>query len=52
MRQVIQVIQRDENMSGAQKKEEIDRLKMLIGDLAKMAEETRVSITKQYKASR
>lgn len=52
MRQVIQAIQRDENMSGAQKKEEIDRLKMLIGDLAKMAEETRVSITKQYKAAR
>jgi hypothetical protein len=52
MRQVIQRIQADENMSGAQKKEEIDRLKMLIGDLAKMAEETRVSITKQYKASR
>ena len=52
MRQVIQIIQRDENMDGAQKKEEIDRLKMLIGDLAKMAEETRVSITKQYKASR
>jgi hypothetical protein len=52
LRQVIQIIQRDENMDGAQKKEEIDRLKMLIGDLAKMAEETRVSITKQYKASR
>jgi hypothetical protein len=51
-RQAIQIIQRDENMDGAQKKEEIDRLKMLIGDLAKMAEETRVSITKQYKASR
>jgi GNAT superfamily N-acetyltransferase len=52
LRQVIQQIQIDERMSGAQKKEEIDRIKMLIGDLAKLAEETRVSVKKQYEAAR
>jgi hypothetical protein len=33
-------------MGGAQKKEEIDRLKQLIGELAKQAEEVRKSIRK------
>ena len=40
----IQVIQRDETMDGAQKREEIDRLKQLIGDLAKQAEDVRKSL--------
>ena len=46
MRQAIQFIQNDETMGGAQKKEEIDRLKQLIGELAKQAEEVRKSIRK------
>ena len=44
VRQAIQVIQRDETMDGAQKREEIDRLKQLIGDLAKQAEDVRKSL--------
>jgi GNAT superfamily N-acetyltransferase len=44
IRQAIQVIQRDETMDGAQKREEIDRLKQLIGDLAKQAEDVRKSL--------
>lgn len=46
LRQVIRVIQADETMSGADKREEIDRLKMLIGDIAKQAEEIRKSLRK------
>jgi hypothetical protein len=44
VRQAIQVIQRDETMDGAQKREEIDRLKQLIGELAKQAEDVRKSL--------
>jgi hypothetical protein len=44
VRQAIQVIQNDETMDGAQKREEIDRLKQLIGDLAKQAEDVRKSL--------
>jgi len=44
VRQAIQVIQRDETMDGAQKREEIDRLKQLIGMLAKQAEDVRKSL--------
>jgi hypothetical protein len=46
IRQAIQVIKNDETMDGAQKKEEIDRLKQLIGDLAKQAEDVRKSLRK------
>jgi hypothetical protein len=46
IRQAIQVIQNDETMDGAQKKEEIDRLKQLIGELAKQAEDVRKSLRK------
>jgi hypothetical protein len=44
IRQVISFIQNDETMSGAAKREEIDRLKILIGDLAKQAEDVRKSM--------
>lgn len=44
VRQAIQSIQNDETMDGAQKREEIDRLKQLIGDLAKQAEDVRKSL--------
>jgi hypothetical protein len=46
IRQAIQVIQKDETMDGAQKKEEIDRLKQLIGELARQAEDVRKSLRK------
>jgi len=51
MRQAIQAIRNDENMSGAQKKEEIDRMKVLIGEVAKQMEEARLMVKKQYAAS-
>ena len=44
LRQVISFIQSDQTMSGAAKREEIDRLKILIGDLAKQAEDVRKSM--------
>jgi hypothetical protein len=44
IRQVISFIQSDQTMSGASKREEIDRLKILIGDLAKQAEDVRKSM--------
>ena len=47
VRQVILHIRADENMSGAQKKEEIDRLKMLIGDIAQQMEDARKTLKKQ-----
>ena len=52
MRQAIQAIRNDENMTGAQKKEEIDRMKVLIGDLAQQMEEARLMVKKEYAASR
>jgi hypothetical protein len=52
MRQVILHIRRDEDMSGAQKKEEIDRLKVVIGEIARQMEESRLEVKKQYAASR
>ena len=51
MRQAIQAIRNDENMSGAQKKEEIDRMKIIIGEVAKQMEEARLMVKKQYAAS-
>lgn len=51
MRQAIQAIRNDANMSGAQKTEEIDRMKVIIGQLAQQMEEARVNIKKQYAAS-
>jgi len=44
IRQVQRAIINDETMSGAQKKEEIDRLKELIAQLAQQAEEVRKSM--------
>jgi len=46
IRQVINVVQNDQTMSGSAKREEIDRLKILIGELAKQAEEVRKSMRK------
>lgn len=51
MRQAIQAIRNDENMSGAQKKEEIDRMKIIIGEIAKQMEDARIMVKKQYAAS-
>jgi hypothetical protein len=51
IRQSIQAIRNDENMSGAQKKEEIDRMKIIIGEIAKQMEEARIMVKKQYAAS-
>jgi hypothetical protein len=46
IRQAIIAIQHDETMSGSQKKEEIDRLKVLIGVVAEQLESVRKSIKK------
>ena len=46
IRQVINFIQSDKTMTGSQKRQEIDRLKMLIGELAKQAEDVRKSMRK------
>jgi hypothetical protein len=48
VRQAIQAIRNDEQMSGAQKKEEIDRLKVLIGEIARQMEEARLAVKKSY----
>jgi hypothetical protein len=47
IRQVILHIRSDENMSGAQKKEEIDRLKILIGQIAEQMEDARKSLSQR-----
>jgi hypothetical protein len=52
MRQAILHIRNDENMTGAQKKEEIDRMKVLIGEVAKQMEEARIEVKKTYAAAR
>jgi hypothetical protein len=44
VRQVISSIRSDETMSGAEKKEEIDRLKLLIGEIAQQMEDVRRSL--------
>ena len=44
IRQAISAIQRDETMTGAQKKEEIDRMKLLIGIIAEQLESVRRSM--------
>jgi hypothetical protein len=44
IRQQIRVITADPTMSGSDKREEIDRMKLLISDLAKQAEEVRKSL--------
>jgi hypothetical protein len=46
IRQSIMAIRADENMTGAQKKEEIDRLKIIIGELAEQAEDARKSLSR------
>jgi hypothetical protein len=35
-------------MSGAQKKEEIDRMKVIIGEIARQMEEARLEVKKQF----
>ena len=52
MRQAIQAIRSDENMTGAQKKEEIDRMKVLIGEIARQMEEARIEVKKSYAGAR
>jgi hypothetical protein len=47
VRQVILHIRADENMSGAQKKEEIDRLKILIGQIAEQMENARKALSQR-----
>ena len=46
MRKYISVINRDEKMDGAQKRAEIDRMKILIGKLAEQMEDVRKSLKK------
>jgi hypothetical protein len=46
IRQAISAIRNDETMSGSQKKEEIDRLKVLIGVVAEQLESVRKSMKK------
>lgn len=46
IRKAIQAITNDDTMTGSQKKEEIDRLKLIIGDLAEQAETARKSMRK------
>lgn len=46
IRQAIMAIRADEDMTGAQKKEEIDRLKIIIGELAEQAEDARKSLNR------
>jgi hypothetical protein len=48
MRKAILAIRNDENMSGAQKKEEIDRMKVVIGEIARQMEEARLEVKKQF----
>jgi len=48
MRKAILAIRNDENMSGAQKKEEIDRMKVIIGEIARQMEEARLEVKKQF----
>jgi hypothetical protein len=47
VRQVILHIRADDTMNGAQKKEEIDRLKILIGEIAQQMEESRKSLSQR-----
>jgi hypothetical protein len=51
MRQAIQAIRNDKEMTGAQKKEEIDRMKIIIGEIAKQMEDARIMVKKQYATS-
>jgi hypothetical protein len=52
MRKAILAIRNDENMSGAQKKEEIDRMKVIIGEIARQMEEARLEVKKQFAGAR
>jgi hypothetical protein len=47
VRQVILHIRADDTMNGAQKKEEIDRLKILIGEIAQQMEESRKTLSQR-----
>lgn len=47
VRQVILHIRADDTMTGAQKKEEIDRLKILIGEIAQQMEESRKTLSQR-----
>jgi hypothetical protein len=52
VRKAISAIRADEDMSGAEKKEEIDRLKMINNEIAESIEKTRVEFAREAKADR
>jgi hypothetical protein len=51
MRKTITAIRNDQSMPGDQKKEEIDRMKVLIGEIARQMEEARIEVKKQFAAA-
>jgi hypothetical protein len=51
IRKSIIAIRNDQNMPGDQKKEEIDRLKIIIGEIARQMESARIDVKKQFAAS-
>jgi len=51
IRKSIIAIRNDQNMPGDQKKEEIDRLKIIIGEIARQMESARLDVKKQFAAS-
>jgi uncharacterized membrane protein YukC len=52
IRKAISAIRSDEDMSGADKKEEIDRLKMINNEIAESVERTRVEFARESKADK
>lgn len=52
VRKAISAIRADEDMSGAEKKEEIDRLKMINNEIAESVEKTRIEFAREAKADR
>ena len=52
VRKAISAIRSDEDMSGAEKKEEIDRLKMINNEIAESVEKTRVEFAREAKADK
>lgn len=52
VRKAISAIRNDEDMSGAEKKEEIDRLKMINNEIAESVEKTRIEFARESKADK
>ena len=52
VRKAISAIRSDEDMSGADKKEEIDRLKMINNEIAESVERTRIEFARESKADK